>query len=74
MSDVTSAIKTVDALLQAYKSGQRSFVSLSLTAADLSDADLKGVDLSYADLSGANLARVNLRGAISAMPAYATRI
>lgn len=63
MSDVSSPISTADALLRAYRAGQRNFTNISLISAELSGVDLKGADLSYADLSEANLSQTSLRGA-----------
>lgn len=65
MSNTVSvtAITTAEALSAAYQVGQRSFASLSLPSANLSQINLKGADLSYADFSGANLSGADLRGA-----------
>ena len=57
-----TAITTVEALLQAYAKGQRSFSNIHLPQCDLQGQNLKGADFSYADLSGANLSQANLRG------------
>ncbi|MEO0516975.1 MAG: pentapeptide repeat-containing protein [Cyanobacteria bacterium P01_A01_bin.116] len=62
MSDVVATVKTVDALLTAYQSGERNFVNVMLPQSGLSGVDLKGADLSYADFSGADLSQANLRG------------
>lgn len=62
-SNLESVIHTPETLLQAYKTGQRNFEGVTLTAAQLSQANLKGANFSYADLSRADLSSTNLRGA-----------
>ncbi len=63
MSEVSSSVETAEALLEAYRIGQRNFANTSLVSADLSGVDLKGADLSYADFSDADLSQASLRGA-----------
>jgi uncharacterized protein YjbI with pentapeptide repeats len=64
MSEVSSSVETAEALLEAYRIGQRNFANTSLVSADLSGVDLKGADLSYADFSDADLSQASLRGAM----------
>ena len=54
---------THETLLAAFKAGQRNFVGVDLSEADLSEANLRGANLREANLYGASLYEANLYGA-----------
>ena len=51
---------THETLLAAFKAGQRNFVGVDLSEADLSEANLRGANLREANLYGANLREADL--------------